>query len=144
MTDDQILRDILSREGGYVNDPLDRGRCTKYGITRTTLQEWRGKLTMCADVRNLTEDEACEIYRARYIKPFDGIDESVKSQVIDIAVNSGVTRARALLALAEQGPKPLNTQLVIERLKHYARLVQADNSQARFLNGWINRAVSFL
>jgi lysozyme family protein len=144
VTDDQLLRAILSREGGYVDDPVDRGRCTKYGITRTTLQEWRGRLTMCADVRNLTEDEACEIYRARYIRPFDGIDDSVRPQVIDIAVNSGVTRARALLALAQQGPKPLNTQLVIERLKHYARLVQADSSQSRFLGGWINRAVSFL
>ena len=143
-TDDQILRDILSREGGYVEDLVDRGRCTNFGITRSTLQDWRGKLTTCADVRNLQEDEACEIYRARYIRPFDGVDDSIRPQVIDIAVNSGVSRARALLALAQQGPKPLNTQLVIERLKHYARLVQADSSQARFIGGWINRAVSFL
>jgi lysozyme family protein len=145
VTDEQILHAILSREGSdYVNDPVDRGRCSRHGITRTTLQDWRGKLTTCADVEMLTEAEACDIYRARYIRPFDGVEESVRPQVVDIAVNAGVTRARTLLALAEQGPKPLNTQLVIERLKHYTRLVQADSSQTRFLGGWIARAVSFL
>lgn len=145
MTDAQILDRILAAEGSaFTDDPVDRGRCTKYGITRTTLQDWRGRLVTCDDVRQLTEDEARDLYRTRYVRPFDGVDDSVRPQVVDIAVNSGVTRARTMLAVAQQGPKPLNTQLVIERLKHYTRLVQADPKQAKFLGGWINRAVSWL
>lgn len=144
MTDEQILADILRREGGYVDDRFDRGRCTNMGITRTTLQDWRGQMVTCDDVRQLTEDEARAIYTARYLRPFDGVESSIKPQVVDIAVNSGLTRARTLLALAQQGSKPVGVQLVIERLKFYARLVKADPTQAKFLNGWITRAVEFL
>lgn len=145
MTDAQILNQILAHEGStYTDDPFDHGRCTRFGITRVTLEDWRGHPVTCADVKALTEVEAREIYTARYLRPFDGIDPEVKPQIVDIAVNAGVFRARALLALAEQGDKPLNTQLVIERLKHYGRIVKADTSQAKYLGGWINRAVSYL
>lgn len=144
MTDEQILDGVLQREGGYVDDKADKGRCTNRGITIATLHEWRGHPVTCEDVRTLTEVEAREIYRARYLKPFDGLDTAIKPQVVDIAVNSGVLRAKALLALAQQSGKPLNTALVVERLKHYARLVAADPTQARFIKGWTERAVSFL
>ncbi len=144
MSDDAILSAILRREGGYVDDPADRGRCTNMGITLATLRDWRHQTVTCADVRRLTEDEARDIYRARYLRPFDGVEDDVKPQVVDIAVNAGVTRARALLALAQQSDKPLNTALAIERLKHYARIVRADHTQAKFLLGWVNRAVEFL
>jgi lysozyme family protein len=144
MTDDQILDAILVREGGYVNDPADRGRCTNMGITLQTLREWRGHPVTCDDVQTLPVADARAIYRARYLAPFDGVDAAVKPQVVDIAVNSGVLRAKALLALAQQSAKPVGVALAIERLRHYARLVKADTSQAKFLPGWINRAVEFL
>jgi lysozyme family protein len=145
MTDAEIVDRILEHEGtAYTDDPVDRGRCTKYGITRVTLQDWRGRMATCDDVRQLTEAEARDIYTARYVRPFDGVDPACKPQVVDIAVNSGVSRARTLLAVAQQGPKPTNTQLVIERLKHYARLCKADPAQTKFLGGWIARACSFL
>lgn len=144
MTDTEILDAILRREGGYVDNKADRGRCTNRGITIGTLSEWRRHPVTCDDVRALTEDEARAIYQARYLKPFDGIEAAIKPQVVDIAVNSGVGRARALLALAEQSDKPLGVALVIERLKHYGRIVKADTSQAQFINGWIARACEFL
>lgn len=144
MNDDAILDAILRREGGYVNDPADRGRCTNRGITIATLRDWRGRSVTCDDVRKLSEQEARDIYHARYLAPFVGVDPTVKPQVVDIAVNSGVLRARTLLALAQQSPKPLNTALTIERLKFYARIVAADPTQSKFIKGWINRAVEFL
>lgn len=144
MTDADILDGLLRREGGYVDDKSDRGHCTNMGITVGTLREWRRHPVTCDDVRALTELEAREIYRARYLAPFDGLDADIKPQVVDIAVNAGVSRARALLALAQQSDKPLGTALAIERLKHYGRIVKADTSQAKFLGGWINRAVEFL
>jgi lysozyme family protein len=144
VTDDAILDGVLRREGGYVDDPADKGRCTNRGITLATLREWRGPSVTCEDVRALTEADAREIYRARYLHPFDGLDAAIKPQVVDIAVNSGVLRAKALLALAQQSGKPLNTALVVERLKHNARLVAADPTQARFFKGWVARALEFL
>jgi lysozyme family protein len=144
VTDDAILDRILDREGGYVNDPLDRGRCTNMGITLDTLREWRGQPVTCDDVRGLSEREARDIYRARYLRPFDGVDPSVKPQIVDIAVNMGVSRAKSILALAHQSPHPLPLALTIERLKQYARIVASDPTQARFFAGWVNRAVEFI
>ena len=144
MSDTAILDAILRREGGYVDHKDDRGRCTNYGITIATLRDWRQQPVTCDDVRKLTETEAREIYRARYLKPFDGIDAAIKPQVVDIAVNAGVSRARAILALAQQSSKPIQVALTVERLKHYARIVKANPSQAVFLPGWINRSVEFL
>lgn len=144
MTDTEIVTAILRREGGFVDDPRDRGRCTNRGITIQTLREWRGTPVTCDDVRGLSEQEARDIYQARYLAPFAGTDAEVKPQVVDIAVNSGVMRARTLLALAQQSDKPLNTALAIERLRFYARLVKADPTQSAFLLGWVNRAVEWL
>ena len=38
---DDLISDIIRREGGYVNHPDDRGGPTNYGITQATLSEWR-------------------------------------------------------------------------------------------------------
>lgn len=144
MTDEEILDDILRREGGYVDHQDDRGGCTNRGITITTLRAWRGQPVTCDDVKELTEYEAREIYRKQYLAPFDGLDAEVKPQVVDIAVNAGVARARQLLARAQQLDKPLPVALVVERLLHYGRICQARPSQVVFLRGWITRACEFL
>ncbi len=33
MNVDKIAREIVAREGGFVNDPADAGGATKYGVT---------------------------------------------------------------------------------------------------------------
>ncbi|MBZ7417096.1 glycosyl hydrolase 108 family protein, partial [Klebsiella michiganensis] len=35
MTADQIIEGILGKEGGYVNNPNDKGGPTRWGITQT-------------------------------------------------------------------------------------------------------------
>ena len=147
MTDDQILDLVLRHEGiEFTNDPDDPGGCTKFGITRQTLQDWRGELTTCLDVRDMSEQEARDIYQSRYIRPFDGVEPDVKPQVVDIAVNSGVLTARTLLALAQQDDpnKSLNTRLFIQRMKHYVRIVKAHAERRKYLSGWFNRSVDYL
>lgn len=145
MTDDEILNGIIQREGGYVNDPQDKGGCTKYGITIPTLRDWRRAAVTCADIKALTEREARSIYQTLYLKPFADLDPDVKPQVVDIAVLSGVSRAATLLATAKLNPqRPLNVQLVIERVKFYAHIVKNDPTQSRYISGWCNRALEFL
>ena len=144
MTDDQIIDEILRREGGYVDHPADPGGPTRYGITLATLADWRRTPQTAADVQALTEADAREIYRARYLAPFDDLT-ILKPHAVDIAVNSGVTTARAMVARAmQQRRRSPATQLVVERLRHYARLVKEKPAKAVFLEGWINRALDFL
>jgi lysozyme family protein len=147
VTDDAILDAILAHEGGFSNHPHDTGRATNWGITQATLSEWIGRPASEHDVRNLTVGVARDIYRARYIRPFDAMNlaPEIKAQVVDIAVNSGVTTARAMLSEAMKHPeRDLGVQLVIERLKHYARIVKGKPTQSVFLLGWVNRAVAYL
>jgi lysozyme family protein len=147
VTDDAILDAILAHEGGFSNHPHDTGRATNWGITQATLSEWIGRPASEHDVRNLTVGVARDIYRARYIRPFDAMNMApeIKAQVVDIAVNSGVTTARAMLSEAMKHPeRDLGVQLVIERLKHYARIVKGKPTQSVFLLGWVNRAVAYL
>lgn len=138
MTDEQILADILRREGGFIHHPSDRGGCTNFGITLQTLSEWRGRPVTCSDVQALREQEARDIYLRNYVEPVRrmGALEEVRAQLTDIAVNSGLATARNLWRRAGNH----NGRLAKERLQFYARIVQRRPSQAVFFAGWVNRA----
>ena len=50
VTAEQIINDILEREGGFVNHPNDRGGPTNHGITQGTLEAWRGRDVTVGDI----------------------------------------------------------------------------------------------
>lgn len=64
---DEALTLLIEEEGGYVDDPVDRGGCTNYGITLRSLSKHRGKECTCDDVKALTMDEARQFYRDVYV-----------------------------------------------------------------------------
>jgi len=90
---------IFNHEGGYVDHPNDPGGATNMGITHKTLAGWRGEPVTKEDVRNLTKDEAGEIYRANYWNALncDTLPLGVDLVVFDFGVNAGVSRAAKLL-----------------------------------------------
>jgi lysozyme family protein len=90
---------VLRFEGGYVDDPRDPGGATKFGITRQTLSEARGRPVDKAEVRALDRVEAARIFRARYwdVVRCDDLPAGLDLTVFDVAVNSGPRRAVLLL-----------------------------------------------
>ena len=172
--DDPIGEIILKHEGGFVNDPVDRGGATNLGITQATLSDWRGHKVTVNDVRNLTEEEAREIYSTRYLAnpkidwlPFP----HPQVLVFDMAVNHGPGRAIKLLqttinkagfgpisvdggmgpatkAAAERAQSEMGNYfqnaIVEERKAFYERIIERSPSQERFRRGWMNRAESFV
>ena len=56
-----IIKKVLKHEGGYVNDPTDRGGETNFGISKRAFPE--------EDIKGLTEDRAKYIYFEKYWKP---------------------------------------------------------------------------
>lgn len=86
---------VLAAEGGYVDHPSDPGGATNLGITHKTLAAWRGKPVTKQDVRNLTRDEALQIYKAQYWDAVRGdqLPAGLDYAVFDYAVNSGPARA---------------------------------------------------
>ena len=164
MTIDQMLDDVIRREGGYVHDPVDRGGPTKYGITQRTLRAWRGQAVTADDVRRLTTDEARAIYRRRYVEDpgFARLPDPLRVQVVDDGVLSGPRQAvkdlqRAIggvtvdgrlgpktrAALRQQGVAVVHAQLIQVRAARIGRIVHRDPSQARFLKGWLTRITAF-
>lgn len=166
LTDTQIIDEIISREGGYVDHPADRGGPTNFGITLAKLREWRGVQNLTAnDVRMMRRGEAALIYSHDYIQRpgFHLIgDNHLRHHVIDFGVNSGpgtaarklqqvvgadqdgVIGPQTLNAIRRMGAAHVNNLLMAERIKLLGRIVSGDRSQAAFINGWLNRALEFM
>lgn len=83
---------LFHHEGGFVDDPDDRGGATNMGITQKTLHEWRSRAVTAADVQNLTTDEAASIYIVKYwnVMQLDEINsQELAEAVMDFGVNAG-------------------------------------------------------
>jgi lysozyme family protein len=106
---DEMIEEVIAREGDYVNHPADRGGPTRWGITEAVArpQGYAG------DMRKLPREEAAAIYRRLYwLKPgYDrvaGLAPEVAAELFDTAVNMGPDVAtgffqRALNALNRCG-----------------------------------------
>lgn len=62
MTIDQLIDDLIAREGGYSDHPADRGGATRWGITRAVARQHG----FTGDMRIFPRDEAAAIYRRIY------------------------------------------------------------------------------
>lgn len=164
MAINQMLDELIKREGGFSHLPADKGGATKWGITQSTLSRWRGHNVTVEDVRTMPAEEAKDIYRdLYYTKPnIDKLPEPLNNLIFDFAVNSGPQRA--IMALQESlgitadgilGPVTLAATLAANqhelinkvvkwRIMMFARIVKKDPSQLTFLAGWLDRALSFI
>ena len=115
---DQMIDDVLKREGGYVNHPADRGGATKYGITIKTLSEWSGKKCSNKDVHRLNKVTARQIYAENYLrKPkIDRLPQAIQPVVFDMAVNAGPRAAILLLQKSLKGATPQGKRLAVDGL----------------------------
>lgn len=160
-----LLPWILSWEGGFANDPLDRGGATNKGVTIAT---WRkvgydkdgdGDIDV-DDLRKISSDDV----KNRVLKPHywdrwkadDIKDQSVANICVDWVWASGkhgITGVQRLLGVAADGivgPKTLaainaiNPLVLFDRIKAARRkfienIVKNNPSQRRFKKGWLRR-----
>lgn len=101
MNIDKFISDLIDREGGYVNDPTDRGGATKYGITEAVARANGFK----GNMRDLPLETAKAIYKKQYwLDPrFDKVNDIsavIAEELLDTGVNCGVAFARPLLQRA--------------------------------------------
>ncbi|MCH9838000.1 hypothetical protein K0U83_20225, partial [bacterium] len=124
---------VLGREGGFVDDPVDRGGKTKFGISQRAYPK--------LDIANLTEQQAAAIYKRDYWDAInaDSLPEGIRELAFDAAVNQGVQWTKD--ALAASGGDP--AKFLQMRRDRYQSIVAADKTQAKFLNGWMNRLNEF-
>ncbi|ETX30773.1 peptidoglycan binding-like protein [Roseivivax isoporae LMG 25204] len=110
----QIAEEIVSREGGYVNDPDDPGGATNFGVTLGTLVglgmdlTGDGRVTE-ADVRALSREQAVAIFLEHYFRRpgIGGLPEPLQASVFDMYVNAGTHAVRILQRLLGQMGVPV-------------------------------------
>lgn len=144
---DRAFNLVIGAEGGYVDDPRDRGGKTKFGISQ---RAYPG-----LDIAALTIDDA----RAIYLKDYwhaancDRLPEPVGIVLFDAAVNQGIRRAtqclqkalgvaadgvlgdRTIAAAHAAKPDDLVAKFLTERALHYASLP----SFGDYGRGWMRR-----
>lgn len=169
ITVEDLIEDVIRREGGYVNHKADRGGPTNFGITLKTLSECRGEECTDKDVALLTKQEATSIYfKKYYVQPnISKLPVEIQPVVFDMAVNMGPSRAAKILQSAlnisqdgkigngtiglcqkicnlHGGGTKLVSSITEKRIEFYNKIVERNPSQIVFLKGWINRAREFI
>ena len=156
MTEPEIRKAILKtirKEGGYVNDPVDAGGETKYGISKRSWPD--------VDIANLTIWQAFDIYRKWYANPLhvsEITNPRIGWKIFDVGVNAGLTRA---VKLAQQvcgadvdgimGPNTLKAineteeglffmHFIPALESFYMDIVERNPAQQKFMRQWLVRA----
>lgn len=102
----EIAREIVGREGGFVDDPDDPGGATNFGVTIHTMQRLGIDLNADgavdrSDVAALTRDQAVEIYVEHYFtRPgIAQLPAALQPSVFDMMVNAGTNAVKILQRL---------------------------------------------
>src|SRR5689334_14774160 len=98
---DQLIDALIDREGGYVNNPADKGGPTCFGITEAVARAHGYGGAM----HDLPREQAIEIYRRLYwLRPrFDEVakrSDRVAAELFDTGVNMGPAVAVTFLQRA--------------------------------------------
>ena len=148
---------VLEHEGGYVNDPNDLGGETNFGISKKAYPD--------LDIKNLTRDEAKEIYRKDYWDRFkiEKMPEALRYIYFDMVLNMGYGNAAKVVQRAANGKNGEPGRIEVDgavgpatrkalenvelervrcyRVKHYMNIVDRKPEQEKFLFGWFRRAL---
>lgn len=125
------IKIVLEKEGGYVNDPDDKGGETKFGISKRAFPN--------LDIANLTIEQAKAIYKKHYWDAInaESIKEELRLTAFDMAVNAGISTAKMILKMANN-----LSEYTAKRIDHYKYLTKVRPKSIKYLNGWITRARS--
>ena len=124
-----IVRGVLKTEGGYTAIDGNSGAPANFGINQRANPD--------IDVKNLTKDQAVQIYKSRYWDAIggDNLPAAMRATAFDAAVNQGVPWTKAALQQAGGDVAKFN-QLRGER---YRDIVANDPSQGKYLSNWLSR-----
>lgn len=98
MTKDDIFNSILGKEGGYVNNPNDKGGPTNWGITQAVARAHG----YSGDMKSLTRDQALKILEADYwygprFNQIAEVSSEIAVELADTGVNMGPSVAAKFL-----------------------------------------------
>lgn len=158
---DKAFEYLLPNEGEYSNIPEDPGGPTNWGITQEDLKNYRGTDVSVDDVKNMSMDEAKDIYKLNYWGELGGLDvsqQAIATCLFDCGVLYGpvtaINYAKQILrglglfqdkddlvmALNLVDPKEFihsYRERIITRINW---IIENNPTQEVFRQGWMNRA----
>lgn len=98
---EQLIEDVIAREGSYSNHPADRGGPTRWGITEAVARAHG----YAGDMRDFPRKEAADIYRALYweqprFSDIAPLSRKIAAELFDTGVNMGTPVAAGFLQRA--------------------------------------------
>ena len=159
---------ILRFEGGYVNDPKDRGGATNMGVTLAT---WRqvgfdkdgdGDID-CDDIKLLSKTDATSVLKLNYWNRWKA-DQIINQSIAEILVDwvwasgkwgivlpqrlmkvpdDGLVGMATLFAVNNVNQRGLHAAIFQTRKVFIDELVRTHPDQGKFHNGWMNRLNNF-
>lgn len=162
---DKAFEELIGAEGGYVNDPFDKGGETKFGISKRSYPD--------VDIENLTLEDAKKIYYRDYwdnerLRLDRFLNYAIALEIFDTAVNMGLYTSavifqKSLNALNRNernyddlevdgwiGDNTISAYWIADekillkvlngyQFMRYANIIEYDPGQERFFNGWMKR-----
>ena len=164
MADKNKLIPIIKKwEGGYSDNPNDRGGATNSGVTLAVYQSVYGKSKTKNDLKRMTNDQWNYIFTKLYWNKWkaDEINnQSIANILVDWVWMSGlgtIKKIQSLFGLTSDGivgnktisyinshnQEEVFNKIWNRRKSFYESLVKNNPSQKVFLKGWMNRLNTF-
>ena len=148
------LEIILEHEGLYSDDPKDNGGATMRGVTQKVYENYVDRPVSKDEMKTLSVADVTPIYEKEYwdrVKASE-LPAGLDVQVMDMAVNSGVSRAAKLLqkvvgvtqdgGIGRQTLAAVSKMDTLDIIENYAAQREAFYrrlKQPRFEKGWLRR-----
>lgn len=166
---DMYFPKLLRYEGGYVNDPLDKGGSTNKGVTIAVYKKMGydndkdGDIDV-ADLKLMTDSQGKEICKKLFWDRWQAdkiINQPVAESLVEWVWGSGsygikipqqllgidddgVVGPATLAKVNTQDPKVFHEQLRQRKLKFIDNIIKSNPSQKRFEKGWKRRINEFV
>lgn len=164
---EECLAFVLEREGGFSDNPKDKGGATNKGVTQRVYDEWRERKGY--EVRSVADIEQAEvmaIYNEGYWNPVRGIKLAAPLDLamFDAAVQHGpvravkwlqeivgaerdgrfgsVTLAKMADYISKNSLSTLVTAYNRRRVQFYNDIIESNPTQKVFARGWGNRMMA--
>lgn len=168
---DKCLPVILEHEGGYVNDPVDPGGATKYGISFKFLKglpsefgdiDGDGDIDI-DDIKALTTSKAAKLYYTFFWRRMnlDSVSQEVLAlHMFDMGVNAGTKTAIKLLqrilgvtidgilgketlgAITQTNSTRIINDYIKARYSYYDAIIKKNPALGKYKKGWYRRVTS--
>lgn len=150
-------------EGGWVNDPDDKGGATMCGVTLGTFRMYFGAERTAEELRNISDAQWKYIMKRYWdnCKADQIENQSIAEIFVDWHVNAGtsaIRRTQSAFGIKSDGKVGRQTLSVLNgkdssrvfdmlknaRISYYNKLAMTTPVYKKFLRGWLNRVNSFI